>query len=136
VIDRCLVNGQPRVFAQYLSQIGADTRWPMVANYFGTNINVSFQKVIPEEGRVQLYAPVFRHVAYRLAAPLAQTYEEAYTQAVQGREFPFACSCILNFIYGGLEGKTVHGAPGAVTFGEIAHQLLNQTTVYLELVAA
>jgi hypothetical protein len=44
----------------------------------------------------------------------------------------FSCNCILNYIYGNLEGKKLAGTAGPITFGEIAYQLLNQTMVYLE----
>ena len=132
-IEYCFVNGQKRRFAQYLSDVSADTSRPMVANYFGTNVNVSFQNTDLDKQRVTLYAPVFRHVSYRLAAPLNRPYEESYADAIGVQQFPVACSCILNYLYGNLEGKLVSGGRGAVTFGEIAHQLLNQTTVYLEL---
>lgn len=132
-IEYVLVNGQRRAFVDYLAEIKADPRWPMVADYFGTNMNVSFQTVDRKTRRVELYAPVFKHVTYRLAAPLTDGYDQIYGDAVRGKDYAFSCSCILNFLYGELEGKPVTGARGAVTFGEIAHQLLNQTTVYLEL---
>jgi hypothetical protein len=45
----------------------------------------------------------------------------------------FACNCILNFLYSGLEGKITEGMYGPITFGEIAFQLLNQTLVYLDV---
>jgi hypothetical protein len=135
-VEYCLVNGHRRRFAEYLTETKADTRWPMVADYFGTNVNVSFRSIDAGKSQVLLYAPVFRNVSYRLASPLAKPYHEAYADAVRGREYPFACSCILNFIHGELEGKPVRGVRGPVTFGEIAHQLLNQTTVYLELAPA
>ena len=43
----------------------------------------------------------------------------------------FACNCILNYLYGKLEGKKTGHLTGPFTFGEIAHQLLNQTLVRL-----
>ena len=133
-VEYCLVNGQRRRFAPYLTEVKADTSRPMVANYFGTNVNVSFQNTDLDKQRVTLYAPVFRHVSYRLAAPLNKPYEAAYADAIGEKQYPVACSCILNYLYGNLEGKMVSGGRGAVTFGEIAHQLLNQTTVYLDLI--
>jgi len=45
----------------------------------------------------------------------------------------FACNCILNYLYGKLEGKKTGDITGPITFGEIAHQLLNQTMVRLYL---
>ena len=44
-----------------------------------------------------------------------------------------ACNCILNFVFGELEGKAIGGVEGPVTFGEIAYQLLNQTMVVVRL---
>ena len=43
----------------------------------------------------------------------------------------FSCNCILNYLYAGLEGKRTGSITGPITFGEIAHQLLNQTIVQL-----
>jgi len=133
-IEYCSVNGQTRRFSDYPRGIAADTRWPLVADYFGTNVNVSFRTIDTATNRVELYAPVFRHVRYRLAAPLSKPYHEAYAEAVRGHQYAFSCSCILNFVHGELEGRPSVGVRGPVTFGEIAHQLLNQTTVYLEFV--
>jgi hypothetical protein len=45
----------------------------------------------------------------------------------------FSCNCILNFLFGELEGKAIGGVEGPVTFGEIAYQLLNQTMVVVRL---
>jgi hypothetical protein len=44
----------------------------------------------------------------------------------------FSCNCILNFLYGELEGKSIGTFTGPVTFGEIAYQLVNQTLVYVK----
>jgi hypothetical protein len=46
----------------------------------------------------------------------------------------FGCNCILNFLYGELEGQAIGGVQGPVTFGEIAYQLLNQTLVTIRIV--
>jgi hypothetical protein len=43
------------------------------------------------------------------------------------------CNCILNFMFGELEGKAIGGVQGPVTFGEIAYQLLNQTMVVIRI---
>jgi len=45
----------------------------------------------------------------------------------------FSCNCILNFLYGELAGRSISPLHGPVTFGEIAHQLLNQTMVVLRV---
>jgi hypothetical protein len=64
-------------------------------------------------------------------------YVQAFRSATAGlsRDVPFACNCILNFLYGKMEGEHV-GLPGPLTFGEIAFQLLNQTMVYCDVVDA
>jgi hypothetical protein len=45
----------------------------------------------------------------------------------------FSCNCILNFLFGGLEGQKIGNLQGPVTFGEIGYQLLNQTLVVLRI---
>jgi len=47
----------------------------------------------------------------------------------------YTCNCILNFLYGELEGKVIGSFDGPVTFGEIAYQLVNQTLVYVSIVS-
>src|SRR2546428_12260923 len=61
-------------------------------------------------------------------------YVESFKSATVGmsHEVPFACNCVLNFLYGKLEG-THAGLAGPFTFGEIAFQLLNQTMVYCDV---
>jgi hypothetical protein len=114
-------------------QKGIDTRLPMVADYAGALINVSFQTVPEGEGPVVLYAPVFRHVAYKIASPV-EDYVQAFNQALPKGVVPvFSCNCILNFLYSELTGRVTEGFYGPITFGEIAYQLLNQIMVYLEI---
>jgi hypothetical protein len=131
-VTDCLVNGKKWNFADYLKQNAVDTRWPLVADYAGAQINVSFQGIDDIPKQVRLYAPVFEDVAYRLAAPVANLAE------FFGREFAahqvkpaFSCNCILNFLYAELEGKQTGDATGPITFGEIAYVQLNQTLVYV-----
>lgn len=124
------VNGEKRNFAEYLAEIGADKRWPLVADYMGTAVNVSFQRIDGEE--VFFYAPVFTNVTYRLARPL-EDYGRQFQAALKGQHASLACSCILNYLAADLEGKPALPMQGPATFGEIAHQLVNQTTVYLEI---
>ena len=45
----------------------------------------------------------------------------------------FSCNCILNFLFGELEGQSIGALQGPVTFGEIGYQLLNQTLVVLRI---
>lgn len=131
-VDTCLVNGRQANFAEYLAKQGIRTEFPLVGDYNGSCVNVSFQKVDAEAGVVDLYAPVFPGVDYRLAKPVAN-YESAFATATvaEDQDPGFACNCILNYLYGRLEGKKTGNITGPITFGEIAHQLLNQTMVRL-----
>ena len=128
----CRVNGVERSFAQYVREKNIDLRLPLVADYSGTMINVSLQQVDERGNNVSFYAPVFRGVRYRFAAPV-DDYVEAFYAAIPHLEQPvaFSCNCILNYLYSGLEGKKTANLTGPATFGEIAYQLLNQTLVYL-----
>lgn len=130
--EKCLVNGKPTVFADYLIANKIDTRLPLVADYCGAMINVSFKAVSAEEKRVDFYAPVFPGQTYKVAAPVADyvaAFQAALPSGLHG--MVFSCNCILNYLYSELEGKKTADVTGPVTFGEIAYQLLNQTLVYL-----
>lgn len=130
----CLINGKPENFADYVTARGIDTRLPLVADYSGALVNVSFKGVDPELRRVDFYAPVFAGVEYRLAAEVPD-YVREFQAAVPNAERPlaFSCNCILNYLYSELEGKRTGHLRGPMTFGEIAYQLVNQTLVYLSI---
>ncbi len=131
-VTDCLVNGQPWNFADYIAQNAVDTRWPLVADYAGAQINVSFQGVDNASKQVRLYASVFEDVEYRLAAPVANLAEFFGKEFAARQVKPaFSCNCILNFLYAELEGKRTGDATGPITFGEIAYVQLNQTLVYV-----
>lgn len=126
----CLVNGEPRSFAEYLRERGRDTGdLPLVGNFGGARLNASIQSV--EGDQVTLYAPVFPGVAYAFAAPVAD-YAGDFRKALETQPLDnavWSCNCILNFLFGKLDGVQIGGIAGPVTFGEIAYQLLNQTMV-------
>lgn len=135
-VKSALVDGKHVDFAAYVTEHGIDTRLPLVANFAGASINVSFQHVDTEKGAVSFYAPVFPGVEYRIAKRVAD-YPAAFEENLRDRgAAQLSCNCILNFVYGGLEGKRTLGFTGPVTFGEIAYILLNQTVVTLEAKAA
>jgi len=95
-------------------------------------INVSIQHIDAEAGTVDFYAPVFPHVDYRLAAPIADYVAGFSAQLHADEPAPaFSCNCVLNYFYAGLEGRSTAPLTGPMTFGEIAYMLLNQTAVYL-----
>ena len=128
-----LIDGVETPLAAYLQDNGIDTRLPLIANYGGALINVSVQSVDPDSGKVAFYAPVMEGVDYRFAKPL-KDYADAFARQLgAGGDGQYSCNCILNYLYGELEGKSTGGFTGPVTFGEIAYMLLNQTLVRLDL---
>jgi hypothetical protein len=129
----CLINDEPARLADYLAQTQADFRLPLVADYSGAMINVSLKGVDAATRRVEFYAPVFEGMEYRFAAPPGELPAIAPDQ---GRDANFSCNCILNYVYGQLEGKRTGYYTGPMTFGEIAYLLLNQTLVHLTVVRA
>lgn len=131
-VETVHVDGEPRNFAEWLAEVGHDSRLPLVADYFGAHVNVSIQAIAEDHSRVDLYAPVFEGMEYRLAAPVADYVREFESAVPADAEPVFACNCILNFLYSELEGKQTT-IRGPITFGEIAYQLLNQTLVHLDL---
>jgi hypothetical protein len=132
--ETVLINGVERVLAEYLVEQKIDTQLPLVADYCGAMINVSFQNIDVPSRSVRFFAPVVAGVRYQIAAPVPD-YVAAFQQALpQGLNPCFSCNCILNYRYSELEGKTTAGMTGPFSFGEIAYQLLNQTMVHLSIV--
>ncbi len=128
---KAVINGKEVSFAKYLKDNAIDTRLPLVADYFGAMVNVSFQGVDEAADSVSFYAPVFKDIEYRIAGSI-QNYVKDFTSALPtgGTDtILFSCNCILNFLYSELEGKKTGNIQGPITFGEIAYQLLNQTMV-------
>lgn len=130
-VSDALINGKPANFAAYLTGHETDTRLPLVADYNGAMINVSIQKVDPAAGTVDFYAPVFPGINYHVAAPVGDYVASFAAHLPSGSEPAFACNCILNYVYAGLEGRSTAPLFGPMTFGEIAYMLLNQTAVSL-----
>ncbi len=130
----CLINGNPANLADYIAAKEIRTEFPLVGDYCGCPVNVSIQTIDPVTHCVDLYAPVFPGVDYRFAAPV-EDYASAFAKVIgEDAEVPeFSCNCILNFLYGKLEGKKTGNVTGPITFGEIAHQLLTQTLVRMYL---
>lgn len=129
------VNGKSMNFVDYIKENNIDTKLPVMTDYYGAKINVCFQTVDEEDKRADFYAPVFKGVVYKFAKPIPD-YVDAFECNVPeglGDSISFSCNCILNYLYGELEGKKIGGATGPMTFGEIAYQLLNQTLVFLKI---
>lgn len=127
-----LVNGLAVDLASYIADNGIDTKLPLVANYAGAMVNVSFQAVDADKG-VDFYAPVVAGVDYRLAKSTGAYAEVFAANATGDGSKELSCNCILNFLYGELEGKVTGSFTGPATFGEIAYILLNQTMVRLDV---
>ncbi|MBP7401018.1 MAG: hypothetical protein KBA30_00215 [Clostridia bacterium] len=134
-VRTCLVDGKEHVFSDYIAKNKIDTKLPLVGEYSGTGVNVSVKAI--EDGIVHLYAPVFKVIKYRMASPVLD-YSQAFRAQIDklsgNTDSTFSCNCILNFLYGELEGKKVQTFFGPITFGEIAYQLVNQTLVYLQVI--
>lgn len=131
----CTINGQPDDFYDYTVREALDMKLPLITELSGENINVSFQTIDAEHRTVRFYAPVMKNRVYRQAAPLPD-YRAALIEATGKLNLSpvFSCNCILNYIYGHLEGVQFIPLPGPATFGELTHVLMNQTLVYLTLV--
>jgi len=126
-----LIDGKQTELAPFMKKQGWNSSLPLVADYAGTFINVSIKSVNEKTGRVNFYAPVFPNVSYREAEPV-DDYVRAFSKLVpQGIEPVLSCNCVLNYVYGKLEGRRTGPFTGPATFGEIAYQLVNQTLVYL-----
>ncbi len=126
----CFVNGKEVDFAKYIKENNINTKLPLVADFFGASINVSFMSV--EDG-VKFYAPVFDAVDYKMAKPVGNYSEEFKKIVSQEENIVFCCNCILNYLYGELENKQTGNFIGPITFGEVAYQLVNQTLVYVTI---
>ena len=127
----CLVNGQETALADYIAKNEIDTKLPLIGDYSGNGINISFKSI--EDGVVHFYAPVFHGIQYRTANSIpdyAAAFHSRITDICDDNTV-FCCNCVLNFLYGDLEGKKIDKFIGPITFGEIAYQLLNQTLVYV-----
>ncbi|HTP26763.1 MAG TPA: hypothetical protein VMK12_14065, partial [Anaeromyxobacteraceae bacterium] len=123
------IDGTKRNLAEYIRDNKIDTRLPLVADYCGIDINVSFQSVDADKGEVKFYAPVFSSVPYHHAKPVGDYVAEFVSKVpknANGR-IAFSCNCILNYLHSGLEGRKTGDIACPITFGEVAYQLLNQT---------
>jgi hypothetical protein len=135
-VTKCFVNGKETVFSDYISENKIDTQLPLVADYNGVLINVSIKSISEESKTVDFYAPLFSGKEYRFARSV-NDYAASFAEQLKGHKDVrpvFSCNCILNYLYGKLDGKATPPFAGPVTFGEIAYQLLNQTLVYAEII--
>jgi len=135
-VTKCLVNGKEVILSDYIAENNIDTQLPLVADYNGVLINVSIKSISAKDKKVDFYAPVFAGKEYRFARAV-RDYATSFNEQLQNFKDVkpvFSCNCILNYLYGKLEGKATPPFAGPVTFGEVAYQLLNQTLVYAEII--
>jgi len=136
-VTKCLVNGKEVILSDYLTENKIDTKLPLVADYNSVLVNVSIKSVSEENKTVDLYAPVFSGKEYRFARSVSD-YAASFSEQLQKLKDVkpiLSCNCILNYLYGKLDGKATPPFAGPVTFGEVAYQLLNQTLVYAEIIS-
>lgn len=135
LVKSCRINGKETLLSDYILENNIDIQLPLVANYNGSLINVSIKSISKEDKTVELYAPVFSGKEYHFASPVSDYAASFIEQLEKVKDITpiFSCNCILNYLYGKLEGKSTPPFAGPVTFGEIAYQLLNQTLVYAEI---
>ena len=100
------INGKKTIFSEYLLSNKIDIKLPLVANYSGSMVNVSFQEIKEKEKIVNMYAPVFKGVEYKIALPVKDYVKEFMKYLPKETINPvFSCNCILNYLYSELEGK-------------------------------
>ncbi|MCL2498418.1 MAG: hypothetical protein FWF06_07385 [Symbiobacteriaceae bacterium] len=130
-VTTCTIDGRKGLLADYLRENNIDIQLPLVGDYSGVGINISIKAVVDDV--VHLYAPVFQGIEYHLAESIADYATEFRRQLEDFGDIQavFSCNCILNFLYGELQGKEVGRFIGPITFGEVAYQLVNQTLVYV-----
>jgi len=136
-VMKCLINGKEAILSDYIIKNKIDTQLPLIADYNSVLVNVSIKSVSEENKTVNFYAPVFTGKEYHFSRHVSN-YAGSFKEHLQGFENIkpiFSCNCILNYLYGELDGKATPPFSGPVTFGEIAYQLLNQTLVYAEIIS-
>ncbi|KAA8614165.1 DUF6976 family protein [Salipiger aestuarii] len=125
-----IVNGERVDFADYLENAGIDTRCPLVTNFAGTAINVSFQSTNSGEG-VHFYAPVIKDTPYRIARAHADYAKEFSARPMGDGTRDLSCNCLLNYLYSDLERQKTGTFTGPATYSGIAYFLVNQVVVRL-----
>jgi hypothetical protein len=127
-VKEAIINDKKLNFIEYLKENNIDIRYPILNDAFGAKVNISFLKV--EGDKVLMGSPVFKGTTYYFTKVTDYTEE---LSKVEVYEKPYlSCNCFLNYLYMGLEGKTLNRTiSGPITFGEIAYRLLNQTIVNL-----
>jgi hypothetical protein len=125
VLKEAFINGVRRNFAEYLRGINYNAKLPLVANYSGTMINISFIGI--KDDTVYMYAPVYPSVNYRIG----ELDDTIASPSLISDDIVFSVTCIINFLQSEVCARFLKKMNGNVGYGEVAYQLLNQTTVYV-----
>lgn len=126
-----LIDGNKVNLAEYVGENNINIQLPIISNYSGAKINVSFREVNAETKTTVFYAPFFKGRIYTFSKNV-EDYVTEFKENIPQLENPvqFSCNCILNYLYGELENKNINFY-GPITFGEVGYVLLNQTLTYL-----
>lgn len=135
-VKDCLINGELANLYHFIEENEIDVQNPLVCDYAGAAINVSFQFLNKTTKEVSFYAPLFKGKKYFFTKK-ELAYHEAFAEKISDvllREtnIIYNCNSILNYLYGELDKHDI-GFSGTAAFGEIAYGLLNQTFVYLAI---
>ncbi|MBL6449066.1 hypothetical protein JMN32_22330 [Fulvivirga sp. 29W222] len=135
-VKNCLIDGKPTSLYEYIKEHNIDTSYPLVCDYAGATVNVSFQYLDDEKKEVVFYAPLFKGKKYTTSKKF-DSYSESFRNRIESvleneKNIVYNCNCILNYLYGELDKHDI-GFSGATTFGEVAYVLLNQTFTYLAI---
>lgn len=127
------INDQKTNLARFLGERQISPERPLVADYAGQQVNAAFKIMDPESGKSAFYGPLFKGEKYYLAKHI-DDYQQSIASALQtvsaNHNPTFACTCILNYLFGKLEGHKI-SVPAPTAFGEVAYIMLSQTFTYL-----
>lgn len=129
------INGKITNFVDYLINNKIDTNLPIVADYNGVMMNISFKEVNLEKKTASFFSTTFKNVVYKFGSVEGDYIDEVMKHAPKDIEtnYVFSCNCLANYVGHNLVGKKTGSITGPATFGEIAYQLLNRTMVNLEI---
>ncbi len=125
IVKDAIINGVKQNFADYLRKKNINLQFPMVANYTGAMMNINCFNIQDDE--VYLSASVFESIEYRFAEIDPSVSEPVLIDD----RIVFSVTCITNFLQPDLCRKYMKKLHGPVVYGEIAYQLVNQTTMYV-----
>ncbi|MDR0814573.1 MAG: hypothetical protein LBN37_02350 [Bacteroidales bacterium] len=125
ILTDAIINGKKRNFAEYLREIGYDPKLPFVADYSGAMINVTCCGITDKE--VIVSPPVFQNIEYRIA----EIDDNISEPTLLSDTILYSITCIGNFIQPDICAQYLRKMHGPVVYGEVAYQLLGQTTVYI-----